>query len=168
MVSRGEGALTAVVCRECRTLQLQLRLDGLGGRRCVGGHQTVIKKQSRHVLATRIATTLTIRQTAGCIKMPLGMEVGLSPGDFVRWGPSPSLKRGGAPQFSAYVYCGQTAAWIKMLVGTEVGLGLRDILLDGHAAAPSLKGHSLPIFSQWKQWCNPEAYNHAHSLHVYF
>ena len=23
------------------------------------------------------------RQTAGCIKMPLGMEVGLSPGDFV-------------------------------------------------------------------------------------
>jgi len=29
-------------------------------------------------------------QTAGCIKMPLGTEVGLSPGEFVRWGPSPS------------------------------------------------------------------------------
>ena len=28
-------------------------------------------------------------QTAACIKMPLGMEVGLSPGDCVRWGPSP-------------------------------------------------------------------------------
>ena len=27
-------------------------------------------------------------QTAGCIKMPLGMEVGLSLGDCVRWGPS--------------------------------------------------------------------------------
>jgi len=29
--------------------------------------------------------------------MPLGMEVGLSQGDFVRWGPSP-------PKFSARVY----------------------------------------------------------------
>jgi len=37
-------------------------------------------------------------QTAGCIKMPLGMEVGLSPGDCVRWGPSsPSLKRERSP-----------------------------------------------------------------------
>ena len=26
-------------------------------------------------------------QTAGCMKMPLGMEAGLSPGDCVRWGP---------------------------------------------------------------------------------
>jgi len=36
-------------------------------------------------------------QTAGCIKMPVGMEVGLSPGEFVRWGPSPSPKRGRSP-----------------------------------------------------------------------
>jgi len=37
-------------------------------------------------------------QTAGCIKMPLGMEVGLSPGEFVLDGdPAPSPKRGGAP-----------------------------------------------------------------------
>jgi len=36
-------------------------------------------------------------QTAGCIKVPLGMEVGLSLGDCVRWGPSPYPKRGGAP-----------------------------------------------------------------------
>ena len=28
-------------------------------------------------------------QTAACIKMPLGIEVGLSPVDCVRWGPSP-------------------------------------------------------------------------------
>jgi len=34
------------------------------------------------------------RQTAGCVKMPLGMEVGLSPGDFVLDGDpaSPPLK----------------------------------------------------------------------------
>ena len=36
-------------------------------------------------------------QTAGWTKMPLGMEVGLSLGDCVRWGPSPYPKRGGAP-----------------------------------------------------------------------
>jgi len=36
-------------------------------------------------------------QTAGCIKMPLGMEVGLSSGDFVLDGdPAPYPKRGGA------------------------------------------------------------------------
>ena len=37
-------------------------------------------------------------QTAGCIKMPLGMEVGLSPGEFVLDGdPARYPKRGGAP-----------------------------------------------------------------------
>jgi len=36
-------------------------------------------------------------QTAGCIKVPPGMEVGLSLGDCVKWGPSPYPKRGGAP-----------------------------------------------------------------------
>jgi len=46
-------------------------------------------------------------QTAGCMKMPLCMEVALSPGDWVRWGPSPLPKgswRPGAesPQFSAH------------------------------------------------------------------
>jgi len=67
--------------------------------------------------------------------MPLGMEVGLSPGDFALDGdPAPSPKRGRSPQFSAHVYCGQTAAWIKMPLGTEVGLGLRDIVLGGDPA----------------------------------
>ena len=39
-------------------------------------------------------------QTAGCIKMPLGMEVGLSPGDFVLDGDSaPCPKTGRTPNF---------------------------------------------------------------------
>ena len=39
-------------------------------------------------------------QTAGWTKMPLGMEVGLGPGDCVRWGPSsPPQKRDRAPKF---------------------------------------------------------------------
>jgi len=37
--------------------------------------------------------------------MPLGMDVSLSPGDFVLDGdPVPSPKGGGAPKFSAHVY----------------------------------------------------------------
>jgi len=74
----------------------------------------------------------------GWINMPLGMAVGLGPGDFVLDGdPAPSSpKRGGAPQFSAHVYCGQTAGWIKMPLGTEVGLGPGYIVLDGVAAFP--------------------------------
>jgi len=62
-------------------------------------------------------------------------EVGLGPGDFVRWGPSSSSpKRGRSPQFLAHVYCGQTAGWIKMALGTEVGLGPDHIVLDGDPA----------------------------------
>jgi len=34
-------------------------------------------------------------QTAGWMKLVLGMEVGLRPGDFVRWGPSPLVQKGG-------------------------------------------------------------------------
>ena len=85
-------------------------------------------------------------QTAGCIKMQLGMEVGLSPGDFVLDGDPvhPSPKRGRSPQFSACVYCGQTAGWIKMALGVEVGLGPRYIVLDGDPA-PLPKGGQSPI-----------------------
>ena len=67
-----------------------------------------------------------LRPTAAWVKMPLGPEVSLGPDDIVL--------DGGAPQFSAYVHCGQTAAWIKTPLGTEVGLGLHDIVLDGDPA----------------------------------
>jgi len=78
--------------------------------------------------------------------MALGMEVGLSPGDFVRCGPSPLPKKGRRPQFSAHVYCGQTAGWIKMALGMEVGLGPSHIVLDGDPAALSPK-EGRPQFS---------------------
>jgi len=65
-------------------------------------------------------------QTAGWIKMPLGMKVGLGLGHVVldgdaASGPSSrSPKRRQSPQFSAHVYCGQTAGWIQMALGMEV------------------------------------------------
>jgi len=90
--------------------------------------------------------------------MPLGTEVGLSPGDFVFDGdPAPPQKGGGAPpQFSAHVYCGQTAAWIKMPLGTEVGLGRDDIVLDGTQLRPLQKGGRAPspIFGICLLWPN--------------
>jgi len=78
--------------------------------------------------------------------MPLGMEVGLVPGDFVLDGnPAPLPKKGdGAPIFSAHVYCGQMVGWMKMVLGMEVGLSPGDFVLDGDRA-PSIFGPCLLI-----------------------
>jgi len=82
--------------------------------------------------------------------MPLGMEVGLGPRDFVLDGdPSPtSPEGGGAPQFSAHVYCGQTAGSIKMALSMEMSLGPGHIVLDGDPA-PTRRERSTaaPLFS---------------------
>ena len=86
-------------------------------------------------------------QTAGWIKIALGMEVGLGPVHIVLDGDTaPSPKRGQSPpQFSTHLYCGQTAGCIKMPLGTEVGLGLRDIVFDVDPATPRKKGTPTPI-----------------------
>ena len=65
------------------------------------------------------------------MKLVLGMEVGLGPGDFVLDGDHTP-----PPQFSAHFYCGQTAGWIKMALGMELGLGPGDFVLDGDPAPP--------------------------------
>jgi len=93
-------------------------------------------------------------QTARSIKMPLGMEVGLSPGDYVLDGdPAPTPKGRSTTQFSAHVYCGQTAAWIKMPLGTEVGLAT---CFQCGPSYPQEKGHTHPhlIFSPCLLWPN--------------
>jgi len=57
-----------------------------------------------------------------------------------------SKKGGTAPQFSAYVHCGQTAGWIKTPLGTEVDLG--HIVLDGYPASSRERGTAAPpLFS---------------------
>jgi len=73
---------------------------------------------------------------AGWTKMPLGIEVGHGPGNFVLVGdPAPPEKRAQPPhtQFMAYVYCGQTAVWMKK---PEIDLGPGHIVLDGDPAPP--------------------------------
>jgi len=73
--------------------------------------------------------------------MLLGMEIGLSPGDFVldRDPGSPPLK-GHSPQFSANVHCGQTTGWTKMALGMEVGLGPGDFMFEGDPATARKEG----------------------------
>ena len=89
-------------------------------------------------------------QMAAWINMPLGMELGLSPGDFVLdEDPTPHPQKGGRlPKFLAHVYCGQTAGWIKMVFGMEIGLSPGNFVLDGDPA-PSPKGGGAPLPSFW-------------------
>jgi len=84
-------------------------------------------------------------QTAGCIKMPLGMDVGLSPWDIVLDGdPVPHPNKGAEPPNFPPVYCGQTSGWIKMPLGTKVGLSPGDSMLDGDPAPSPQRGVELP------------------------
>jgi len=91
--------------------------------------------------------------------MPLGMDVGLSPGDFVLDGDPvfPPQQRGGAPfQFSAYFYSAQTAGCIKVPLGMEVGLSPENFVLDGDPV-PSPKMVRSPhpqIFGPCLLWPN--------------
>ena len=70
--------------------------------------------------------------------MPLGMEVGLGPGDFVFDGdPATPEKTAHHPHsFLVHVYCGQTAGWINVPLSTEVNVGPGDVVLDEVAAPP--------------------------------
>ena len=90
-------------------------------------------------------------QTAGWIKMALGMEVGLGPGHIVLdgdWGPNyPPQKSGQSPQFSAHFYCGQTAGCITIPLGVEEGLSPGHSVRWGPSSPSRKRGRSpLPNF----------------------
>jgi len=112
---------------------------------------------SDHCLSCLSVTLVYCGQTVGWIRMPLGVEVGLSTGDIVLDGSPASPERGSAtsPRFSANVYCNQTARWIKMPLGAEVGLGPGLIVLDGDRAPPKEAQQPTPlIFGTCLLWPN--------------
>jgi len=81
--------------------------------------------------------------------MPLGMDVGFSPWDFVLDGDPvfPPQQRGRAPsQFSAHFYA-QTAGCFKMPLGMEVGLSPVEFVLGwGPSPLPKMGWSPLPNF----------------------
>jgi len=85
-------------------------------------------------------------QTAGWTKMPLGMEVGLGPGDFVfDWDPATPEKMAHPPPPNfrlMSIVAKWLEFWIKMPHGTEVDLGPCHIVLDGSQL--SMKGAQQP------------------------
>jgi len=88
-------------------------------------------------------------QTAGCVKMSLGTDVSLGPGDVVLEGvavapPAPS-KRGTAPSFRFM------SGLMKTPVGTTVDLGPGHIVLDGDRD-PHEKGTAAPVFRPCVLW----------------
>ena len=107
---------------------------------------TQLPPQKKGDRAPKFSAYVYCGLTAGWIKIPLGMEVGLGPGHIVLDGdPAPLPQKGAHPQFSADVYCGQTAGWIKMPLGMEVGFSSGHIVLDGDPA-PILKRDTAPHF----------------------
>ena len=60
----------------------------------------------------------------------------------------PSPKGGGAPQFSARVYCGQTAGCIKVPLGRQAGLRQSDIVLLGTQLPLPKTEAEPPIFGR--------------------
>jgi len=90
-------------------------------------------------------------QTAGWIKMALGLEVGLSPGDFVLDGdPAPPLSRKGAeppPQFSTNFIVAKPLDASRCMLGMEVGLSPKDFVLARNRPPPQKGGGAiLPKF----------------------
>jgi len=81
--------------------------------------------------------------------MPLGIEVGLGPGDFVLDGDPATPQKGHThpTQFLAHVYCGKTAGWMKTPLGTEVDLGRDHTVLDGVPATLRERGTAAPLCS---------------------
>jgi len=67
--------------------------------------------------------------------MPLDIQVGLGPGDFVLDGdPAPSPKKGAELPPQKKIYCGHMVGWFKMVLSMEVGLSPGDFVLDGDPA----------------------------------
>ena len=95
---------------------------------------------------TQFSAKFYCGQTAGCITMQLGMEVGLSPSDIVLDGdPAPlSTKREQSPQFSAHGYYGQMAAWMICHLAWRYVSAQATMCYRWGPSSPPRKGRSSP------------------------
>jgi len=80
--------------------------------------------------------------------MPLGMELGLSPGYFVLDGdPAPSLKRGRRPRLSPMSIVTKGLDGSRWHLAWRLGLSPGDYVLDGDPAPPKKGAEPPPQFS---------------------
>ena len=87
-------------------------------RHCIrSGPSSISAKASQ----LQFSANVRCGQMAGWTNMPLGMEVGIGPGDFMFDGTQLPQKKGTSTDpILAHVYCGQTGGWIKMPLGTQL------------------------------------------------
>jgi len=120
------------------------------------GTQLPFPKRGRSPLPNFLAN-VHCGQTAGWIKMALGMRVGLSPRHIVLDGDTAPLPKSGraAPNFrTIFIYCSETARCIKIPLGMEVGLSPGDFVLDGGPVPLPKNGWSPQIFGLRILWPN--------------
>jgi len=113
--------------------ELLIENVGFGFRVTVNDVVMSERSNTRRIISLRLDSNphfsahVCCGQMALWIKMPLGTEVGLSPGDIVLDGnPATPMERGtAAPLFSARVYCGEVVVHLSNcwpLVGWLVGV----------------------------------------------
>ena len=84
---------------------------------------------------------------AAWIKMSIGIDLGLGPGDFVLDGDAVlfPLPQKAAPNFRPmFIVAKCLQGWMKLVLGMEVGLSSGDFVLDANPA-PSRKGGGAPL-----------------------
>ena len=87
-------------------------------------------------------------QMAGWIKMPLGMDVGLNPGDFVTGTQLPSQKGGGAPNLRPMSIVPKRLDEDATWYGSRPDIGPGHIVLDEDPALPAKREQQPPpLFS---------------------
>jgi len=117
---------------------------------------TQLPLPQRGTAPLQFSANICCGQIAGWINMPLGMEVGLGPGDRVRCGSSSPLQKGAEPppQFLAHVYCGQNG-WMNQDPTWHRGEPWsRPHYARWGPSSPPPKGADPPIFGTCLVWPN--------------
>jgi len=118
------------------------------------GTQLPPKKKAKGHNPPNFSAHVYCSQTAVCIGIPLGAEVGFSLGDIVLdEDPAPPPLKEHSPQFSANVCCGQTVGWTKLPLGMDVGLSPGDCV-RWRPSSPRKKAQPHPIFRPCLLWSN--------------